>query len=387
MEAVMRSSPAIFSALVLALGAVAYSPTVLAADSQQAVWYTQQAKLYGIAVPPGANIEEVAPNAAVIRSQHGYVLRMQHAPLSDLSLPEMAAKLESLYLGTGKTWASKLSEKNATIGGLPALEAVYDGSNIRSKAIIARGAKTDFVLIFSAPGDAYTTRIRDFDWMLDNFRPAAGEMTVAAATPEPTAPAPAATASVATAEPKAESPKAIKAAAPLATLPEDVAQFSEKDIGYTVAFPGDWVATRLNPAAVLLSGREGSDAYYSTVGIQNIQPPKAGGPQEAMAIVIAGLKSELSEKAKEVRYFDEGPMFYEKKDLTLKAHQFVVTYIDGGQRYKQWTMVLPRPSGTVIHVWSYRSPENQFDIYRPIADAIRQSWRIDVPQPQTALKQ
>lgn len=382
----MRSSPAIFFALVFALSAIAYSPVTLAADSQQAIWYTQPAKLYGIAVPPGANIEEVAPNAAVIRSQHGYVLRMQHAPLSDLSLPEMAAKLESLYLGTGKTWASKLSEKNATIGGLPALEAVYDGSNIRSKAIIARGAKTDFVLIFSAPGEAYTTRIRDFDWMLDNFRPAAGEVAVAAA-PAPITSVPAIPSSSVTAEQKAAEPKGVKAAVPLATLPEDVAQFSEKEIGYTVAFPGDWMATRLNPAAVLLSGREGSDAYYSTVGIQNIQPPKAGGPQEAMAIVIAGLKSELSEKAKDVRYFDEGPMSYEKKDLTLKAHQFVVTYIDGGQRYKQWTMVLPRPSGTVIHVWSYRAPENQFDIYRPIADAIRQSWRIDVPQSQTALMQ
>ncbi len=367
----MRSFLATLSAAALTLVAVTHAPPVaFAADNQQAIWYTQPAKLYGIAVPPGATIEEASPNAAVIRSPHGYVLRMQHAPQSDIGLPDMAAKLESLYLGPAKTWSTKLSQKNTTVGGLTALEAVYEGSNIRSKAIIARGAKTDFVLIFSAPGEAYDTRIRDFSWMLDNFRPAAGEVTVAAAAEPATLPA----------EPKAATP----AVAPLATLPEDVGQFGERDVGYTVAFPNDWMATRLNPAAVLLSGREGSDAYYATVGIQNIQPPKAGGSQEAMAIVIAGLKSELSEKARDVRYFDEGSLAYEKKDLTLKAHQFVVTYIDGDQRYKQWTMVLPRPSGTVIHVWSYRAPETQFDIYRPIADAIRQSWRIDVPQAQAA---
>ena len=367
----MRSFRATVSVAALVLAAVVHSPVAFAADNQQAVWYTQPAKLYGIAVPPGAAIEETTPNAAVIRSPHGYVLRMQHAPQSDISLPDMAAKLETLYLGPAKTWSTKLSQKNTTVGGLAALEAVYEGSNIRSKAIIARGAKTDFVLIFSAPGEAYDTRIRDFGWMLDNFRPAAGEVPVAKAA-EPAA---------STEEPKAATPTV----APLAALPEDIGQFGERDIGYTVAFPGDWMATRLNPAVVLLSGQEGTDAYFATVGIQNVQPPKAGGPQEAMAIVIAGLKSELSEKARDVRYFDEGSLSYEKKDLTLKAHQFVVTYSDGDQRYKQWTMVLPRPSGTVIHVWSYRAPEKQFDIYRPIADAIRQSWRIDVPQAQAAL--
>ena len=54
---------------------------------------------------------------------------------------------------------------------------------------------------------------------------------------------------------------------------KDIGQFGERDIGYTVAFPGDWTATRLSPAVVLLSGREGTDAYYATVGIQNVHDP------------------------------------------------------------------------------------------------------------------
>ena len=104
-----------------------------------------------------------------------------------------------------------------------------------------------------------------------------------------------------------------------------------------------------------------------------------------MAAVLAGLKTELLAKARDVRYFDEGAVAYEKQGLRLKAHQFVVSYEDGGRRYKHWTMIVPRPSGTVIHVWSYRSPEKQFDIFRPIADAIRQSWRIDVASAEAQI--
>jgi hypothetical protein len=167
-------------------------------------------------------------------------------------------------------------------------------------------------------------------------------------------------------------------------MPAEVAHFSEREIGYSIAYPGDWTASRPNPAAVLIGGRAGTDAYYATVGLQNVQPPKASGTQEAMATVLAGLKTELMTKAKDVSFSDEGPMIYEKRGVTLKAFQFVVTYNDANRRYKQWTVIVPRPSETVIHVWSYRAPENQFDVYRPIAEAIRQSWRIEVASAQTA---
>lgn len=353
----MRNPPAIF--LAVALTGLAFALPAAPADAgpREPTWFTQSEKLYGIAVPFGSEVQETAPNAAVIRSQNGTLLRIQTAPGSKQALTEMAAKLESVYLGPSKTWTAKLAQEEATVGGLPALTTIYEGSKLRSKALIVRGAKTDFVFIYSAPLESYNDRIPELDWMLQNFRPSAAE-TMAAGSIK--APVPA------------------SRAAALPTLPQEVHHFSEEDIGYSVAFPGDWTATRVSPAAVLLGGREGTDAYYSTVGIQNVQPPEASSPQEAMKMVVEALKSELAAKAEDVQYSDEGPIAYEKKDLSLKAHQFVVSYKEDGRRYKQWTLIVPRPNESVVHLWSYRAPEPQFEVFRPIADAIRQSWRIEV---------
>ncbi len=348
----------IFSTIVFVIAAISS-----AAAAQQAVWYNSPSKLYGIAIPPGAKAQQLSNNTLMIQSQSGYTVRLQTGAIdSKLDLNAMTAKLETLYLGDDKTWRTKLAHTATTIGGLDAVASVYDGSKIRSKAVIARGAKDDFVLIFTAPSDTFNEKVRDFDWMLANFRPAASEVKVSRAKKSPN-----------------------KSPAPLSTMPDDLSRFAERAFGYSVAYPGDWTVTRLNPAAVLISGKEGTEAYYATVGIQNIQPPSATGPQHAMAAVLAGLKTELSTKARDVRYFNEGAVAYEKQGLRLKAHQFVVSYEDAGQRYKQWTMIVPRPSGTVIHVWSYRSPEKQFDIFRPIANAIRQSWRIDVASAGSAI--
>ena len=334
-----------------------------ASAAQQAVWYNSPSKLYGIAIPPNAKAQQLSNNTLMIQSQNGYKVRLQTGAVnSKFDLNAMAAKLESLYLGEDKTWRSKLAHTATSISGLDAVTMIYEGSKIRSKAVIARGTKDDFVLIFTAPSDTFNDQVRDFDWMLANFRPAASEVKVSRAEKRPN-----------------------KSPAPLSTMPDDVSRFAERAFGYSVAYPGDWTVTRLSPAAVLISGKEGTQAYYATVGIQNIQPPSATGPQQAMAAVLAGLKTELLAKARDVRYFDEGAVAYEKQGLRLKAHQFVVSYEDGGRRYKQWTMIVPRPSGTVIHVWSYRSPEKQFDIFRPIADAIRQSWRIDVASAEAQI--
>ena len=73
-----------------------------------------------------------------------------------------------------------------------------------------------------------------------------------------------------------------------------------------------------------------------------------------------------------------GPIIYENNGLRLQGHQFLVAYIQGGQRFKQWTVVVPRPAGTVVHVWSYTAPDGLFPVFRPVAEAMRKTWAIHV---------
>ncbi len=62
----------------------------------------------------------------------------------------------------------------------------------------------------------------------------------------------------------------------------------------------------------------------------------------------------------------------------MQGHQFLVAYTQGGQPFTQWTVVVPRPAGTVVHVWSYTAPDGLFPVFRPVAEAMRKTWAIDV---------
>jgi hypothetical protein len=72
----------------------------------------------------------------------------------------------------------------------------------------------------------------------------------------------------------------------------------------------------------------------------------------------------------------EQPLTYRSGRLSLAGRQMLVTYSFGGERYQRWAIVVPRPTGTVTHVWSYTAPEAKFETFRPIADAMLKSWTI-----------
>ena len=97
-----------------------------------------------------------------------------------------------------------------------------------------------------------------------------------------------------------------------------------------------------------------------------------------MASTLADLKSQLASAAKDVTYVGESPVVYQKNGLRLEGHQLLASYLHQGQRFRKWAVVLPRPSGTVAHVWSYTAPESRFERYRPIAESMLDSWTIQV---------
>ncbi len=124
------------------------------------------------------------------------------------------------------------------------------------------------------------------------------------------------------------------------------------------------------------SGRQGTEAFYAVVSIQNVEPPSASDSGQATAAVVSDLKSQWAAGATDVGYFGEGPITYENNGLRLQGHQFLVVYTEGGQRFKQWTVVVARPAGTVVHVWSYAAPDGLFPVFRPVAEAMRKTWVI-----------
>lgn len=349
--ALFSGSPVLAQA-VLAQSSQTQSPSSQPASPKQVKTYLHPISKYLLAVPVGAELAERGEAAQVsIRSRRGYIINIQTGDANpDLTLLQMVGKLEAQYLGAGKPWNRKIGSKPTKVAGLKAIENLYEGANTRVKVMIVRGMKTDFVIIFFAPAESFRKLVVDFDWFLANFKPNPADLMETAAAPG------------------ANRPPALDSALPK--------QFSRSGYGYTIQYPGTWEVATPSDDTATFSGKKGTDAFQVVVSIQNVRPPAAKTPAEATEKVLADLKASLTREATDFAIIGEKPLTYRNGDLSLAGRQMVVTYTYAGQRYRKWALVLPRPTGTVTHIWSYTAPDVRFKEFRPFADAMLKSWTI-----------
>ncbi len=326
---------------------------VPAAKNTEVGSYLHPGRQFVIPVPKGVQISEPDKARLIMDSRQGYRIIIQTNDVNtQIPLPRLNDRFEAQYLGQGKPFSLKLQEQPATIAGLQAVEARYEGAGSLARLIMARGVKTDFVFMFFAPRERFDTLDREFQWVLDNFRPAVADQTAAAMPPVRAMPA------------KPPQPAA------------QTKRFGDARYGYTIDYPGDWGVDTPVATIASFSGPKGTDAYLARIIIQNVQPPAAATPVQATVAAMADQKSLLEREARDVTLLMEQPLTYKSPRFSLAGRQMLVTYSFGGDRYRRWIIVVPRPKGTVTHVWIYSAPESKFDTFRPVADAILKSWTI-----------
>lgn len=321
--------------------------------SNQVQTYLHPVRKFTLAIPPGMEVFERGETVQVsIRSRQGYMINVQTGDAKpEVSLAQMTAKLEAQYLGPGKPWSQKTNQRTLSVAGLAAKETIYEGAGTRVRVVIARGEKSDFVFMFFAPRESYESLAPKFDWFLANFQPNPTERLTAMGG----GPSPGALSSKTGVAPK---------------------RFAEPGYGYSIQYPGDWVVTLSSANTATFSGKKGTDAFHAIVSIQNVKPPEAKTPAQAALRALADLKASLSREASNVVFVGEQPLTYKNENLSLEGRQIVVTYTFAGERYRKWALVVPRPSGTVAHIWSYTAPDSRFRTFRPFADAMLKSWTI-----------
>ena len=167
----------ILAALTVAMVGFGVS-SALAVNAGTPGTYRDPKSRFVIAVPPDAQVSEKSGEDKVaIESRKGYRITLQMGPSKPaVSLPDMARKLEPLHLGPSKVWSAKLGEHETSIGALPALESIYEGSGTRVRLFIMRGRQTDFVFMFFAPPRIFDNMTPIFDWVLQNFQLASEEL-------------------------------------------------------------------------------------------------------------------------------------------------------------------------------------------------------------------
>ena len=324
---------------------------------------------FRVVAPPGATIADKADGRQIaIRSRRGYAVNLQTgASRPDIPLARMSSLLEAKYLGEGKPWSARGTDRAMTVGGMPAHDVMYSGSNTKARVVVARGQVNDYVFIYMAPQDQFVNLSHEFNWILDNFQPSPKDM----AKPAPaisTAPEPA--------------PMKPRAAAASATGPTAMARsgasaaFSEPGFGYVIEYPGDWDLSMPAERAAMFSGRQGTPEYAAIIGVQNIQPAGARSGDESVTRALNQLKASLGNAVRDLRVLGDQPWTYQRDGRRLVGRQIAVSYTHGGERFRKLLIAIPRPTGTVAHVWSYTAPEGQFASFQPIAKQMLDSWRI-----------
>ena len=344
---------------------------MLPGDESRARLYEHPIRKYSIAVPAGTQMGERGTKKDLfVQSRRGFVVTIQTGDANrSLDLGMMAARMESQYLGIGKAWERKLGDREIEVAALPAYDGVYEGANTRTRVVITRGAMTDFVFVFRAAPENFADLERDFNWMLENFRPAATERSA-----QPIAPK----GELSSAQPDANAASTLDSAAlPSVAPPADGGLvFADAEVGYAIRHPGDWIVAKPSAFTTMFSGSQGSTAYFTTISVQNVKPPSAIDPADAVTRVFENLRSQLYRGAKDLTFLAEGTYIHDQGGVALIGRQFVVSYARENRLYRQWTVISPRDTGTIAHVWSYAAPDEQFDSFRPVAEWMLGSWRI-----------
>ncbi|MEO5373849.1 MAG: hypothetical protein H7840_06160 [Alphaproteobacteria bacterium] len=154
--------------------------------------------------------------------------------------------------------------------------------------------------------------------------------------------------------------------------------FAEAGYGYSIRYPGPWTVSRSGPYTVVFAGAPDTPAYYSTVSIANRLSPNPGEPQRGAAAVMSRYLEELTAKARNARVLKRTSFMRRGQGVTLDGYQAVTEFVaNGGGHMRQWVVVVPRRSGTVVHTWMYTAELDDFEESIPIARAMLDSWTID----------
>jgi hypothetical protein len=325
--------------------------------------YEHPQRKYTVTAPAGARIREPGDTVDIaIDSDKGYGVILQTTDARpDTTISETAAILESAYLGPGKPWERKIGQEVLLIAGMVAFSGQYEGEGARYHVVITRGPVNAYTFIFRARSEAFDKLNPEFHWILNAFRLAPGDMP-----PTPAAPAPA--------QPTPATEQAAPGAGPA------VRRFAEHRLGYAIEYDPEWVLERPTAEAIMVSGAEGTDAFYATVSIQNVTPPDAETAVQAASMAMDQIRTQFEKQAKDVNFERQGPYIYKKDDVFLLGQEFAVSYSQGKQAYRQWSVVVPRPEGRVAYIWSYRAPADQFARYMRTAERILASWAIAKPE-------
>jgi|GEM_PF-1448875 len=148
-------------------------------------------------------------------------------------------------------------------------------------------------------------------------------------------------------------------------------RFAEPGFGYTMPYPPNWVYEKPSRWTAVFSGPKGTDAYYTTVTVQNLSAKTYAD----MNAVVADLKAQLKASGKKHRWHNTLPYLHMDDAGNVQGKQFTMEYWEGKEKLRRTGVLIPRLEQGVYHYFSYTAPEALYGESHDLAEAMRDGFQ------------
>lgn len=153
--------------------------------------------------------------------------------------------------------------------------------------------------------------------------------------------------------------------------------FRSAELGYSIRYPAEWVYAQPKPHILIISGREGTPAYYATVNIQNLAATSFGGQFSNINEVLNYFQKQLFNGASDITMTQSSAYSLSSGGGAFTGKQIEMTYQRQGTRFKQWLIVVPRHDQKVFYAFSYTASIDDFPKYLGAANQMLNNWTIE----------
>ncbi|MBT3556701.1 MAG: hypothetical protein HOC63_17740 [Rhodospirillales bacterium] len=323
--------------------------------------FTHPEKGFQVLVPGDADFALGEGNMDMaISSRKGWGVNIQSAMANpNTTVEEMIGRLEAGYLGNGKPWTQKLSGGKIMVLGRQGYNGTYEGSGMKVQVLLLRTDAWDFVVMFIAPQEAFLTAQPTFDRILASFKPgnAAAGSTASQSPPQPDVPA-------------------------ATGASGELVRYNDSNLGYSMVYPDNWKISRPNDSTTVFTGVPGSPSAYAAVAVQNVAPAGSSTDKLAVDAVVQDLRAQMAYSLSNVNHVQGQPFVLPSTMGPIQVVQFVSDYRRGQVDFRQWTLAMARPGtadnqgASLIHVWTYIAPSDQFEASRDLAEQMAGSWTV-----------
>lgn len=151
---------------------------------------------------------------------------------------------------------------------------------------------------------------------------------------------------------------------------------------YSIEYPSTWYFETPDDHSVLFSGKRGSPAYISTVTIQTLPMKKVGGIYANAKEVVKDLRQQIKEQATDVKMLREGDAELPTDPKHYTGRFFEITYTYKNVHMKKMQFIIVNPDSTQAYSWGYTTEASRYDKDLPVAQAMYESWKMNVTKEE-----